>query len=334
MKTEGTTATSTEVQRAADCELAVLTARDAELIATFKAAAEKAVESGRAFAADVVEVAHAVAGLHQEQTWSRQVDPETGKPFTSAKSYYEALFESGESPLAKPGRLLQKVLRQELVQALMDPDNIELILGNNELAALCGVNQGTISRDIDEVTPALEANKEAADLAAAREEELTEVAAEAEAAAKEAGLSDQEAAYAAEVARSEIKAAREAEDAEAEAAKAEEAKAAEAEADITATAKVVKVFCTSVDNVIGRDFKLTADQRGDVRAKAEEMIAKLDGLEAMIAKAAKKAEADRQLRAGAVQRAAADAAKRAAAKTAGAAKPGPAARGGRKAANG
>jgi hypothetical protein len=308
MIAEGTTATSTTIQRNADAEATILAAADAALIAAFHAAATKAQASAKALAGDVVELAHTVNGLHVAQTWSRQVDPATGKPFTSAKAYYGHLFESGESPLASPDRTLQTVLRRELVQCLMDPDNLELILGNNELAALVGVDQATISRDVDRLTPALEEAKALADAAAEAEAfaaSLDEATADAVAAALADGKDEESAAYAGEVARAALKATADKEAKAAADAEAADAAKAEADAEAKATEKAVRAMSNAVDAVLQRDHHLTAAQRATVLEKARLAVSKLEALEALIAKA--EADADAAAKANAAKAAKANA---------------------------
>jgi hypothetical protein len=308
MKVQGTTATTTEVQRTADAEATILHAADAQLIANFKAAAAKASASAKALAGDVVALAHTVEALHTAQTWSRQIDPTTGKPFTSARSYYEHLFESGESPLASPDRTLQTVLRRELVQCLIDPDNLELILGSNELAALVGVDKGTISRDKDKVAPAIEAAKEAADAEAAAEAlqaALDEAAADAAAKALEDGKDEAAAAYAGEVARATLKATADKEAKEAADAEAKEAADKEAKAETAATQRVAASFTRATDGVVDRLHLLTPAQRATAREAAADVIAKIDKLEAMIAKASADVEVKAKAAAAAAAKAAA-----------------------------
>ena len=332
MKVEGTTATSTEAQRATENTIAETAARtaaglaaaDTQLIADALEAAKVANESAGQFMSDVIVLAHRIDALHANETWKRQVSPETGELFTSPVAYYRHLFTSGA--FVK----LEKALREQLVGALVDPENAELRVGVNELAALTGVHGSTISRDGAPVIEAAKENVEAREKEAALEEELDACAADFTAQAIANGADEADAAYIGEAARAALKKEKEDQAAEAAAETAAQETADEEAAEVAATDKCVKMFGTAAANLLARDHLLTEAQRETVRDTIDGVIEKFDALEAMIAKAA----ADREKAAAAAKKAAADVAARNARKAAPAAdgpKPG-AARGGRKAA--
>ena len=292
MQEQGTTSSSTEVSRMVEVSEAVVLAADTTLIANAISAAKKAEGSAVAFTNDVVALANAVEALHNAGTWSRQVDESTGELFTSAKAYYSHLFQSKAFPR------IHTTLRRELVEALVDPDSLELIVGSNELAALTGVDKGTMSRDVGDAKGKAGAAKAEADAEAdaeAREEMLDACAADFTAQALAEGRSEADATHYGEEARATLKRQLEGKaDAEAEAkakADADAKEKADADADVKATNKALAAFTNAATALLQRDYKLTAAQRATAVEAALKVRDKINELEALIAKAMADAEA-------------------------------------------
>jgi hypothetical protein len=258
MKVQGTTNTGTEVQTAQDRS-------DIELTTALTAAFAAAEKDAERFIFSTAKLATAIMDVHDAEVWKRTIDGETGKLYSSARSYYQAI--GSRFPL------LHKLLRDEVVAELYSAD--PNAIGVRELAALVHVDPAQVTRSRQRVLAAAAAEAEAADKAAAAEaaaEAVATAAAEAAAEAAANGASEAEAAAAADAVVRFATAA-----AEAEAKAAAEAEAnAEADAVVAAEVKANKRAMTNLENALkvasDRRHLLTAEDAAAALKMAQENV--------------------------------------------------------------
>lgn len=267
MKVQGTTNTGTEVQVSQD-------RTDTELTNALVTAFQTAESDAKRFIYSTATLAAAIMDVHEAEVWKRTIDGETGRLYTSARSYYEAI--GSRFPL------LHKLLRDELVAELYSAD--PNAIGVRELAALVHVDpsQITRSRKLALAAAAAEAEAEAKAVAEAAAAEAAEAAAaEAAAEAAAAGASEAEAeAAAAAVLRFAKAEAEAAAKAEAEAAAKAEAEA-EAKAEAKANSRAMSQLETALKMASDRRPHLSAEDRAKALKLVREAVKQWEALDAL-----------------------------------------------------
>lgn len=265
----GTLPTGTDIQTTDAQEVAAVYAHDTVLIGNVVSAATAANNTAGKLITDMGKLAGAILDLHEAGTWARTIDGTTGKLYTSAKAFYASLADAGRFPL------LHKVLRTELVEALMDGEKLAGI-GTNELAAIIGCDPAQITRTVKQI-----ASKP---VEVPSDEELDALAEAARVAALESGADEKAATYAAEQARAEAKAAA----GVPVELSPEEIAAAEAQAEADELKRADKAGRNLVNAVAGANdvfHLMTPERRAEVRKVIGELAAAVDAFEVNLAKA-------------------------------------------------
>ena len=245
---EGTTGTGV----VAEVSHAALAALDTKLIQEIGDLIDAANKSAAILGGNLVDLAAGMVKLHQTGSWKRAIDGKTGKIYTSAQAWYEALNKEKVLPC------LHLLVRRELETVLFDGETLSGI-GTNEFAKMVGCDKSTVSRELKRLEAANAAN--APSDAQVTDEVLDGIAAEAEAEAITNGQSEIEAAHTAEVARSEAKAEAEAAEAEAEAEAAKAKAEAEAEAERKTAKRAAKSFATAAERASDNFHLMTVDDQ-------------------------------------------------------------------------
>ena len=255
--------TGTGVQTIEESAVAAHFANAADLVGKFNQAATAANRSAERFQGDMVVLASVIQEMHRVEAWRYVI--ENGQVFKSARAFYKSLFESKDKDGNRRFRALHATVRAELLTVMTDDAGQLIGIGNNELAALIGCDNATLSRSLDKMRAEQKAIESAP--VVRTDDELDAIAADATATALESGADEQTAIHAGEQARAEAKQ----EDAEAvanipeptpEEAEAEAKRIADAE---TKAAKRAVTNLVNAIKVIGDQYQnLTLEQRGEV----------------------------------------------------------------------
>lgn len=268
----------TGVQTVEDNAVAAHFANAADLVGKFNQVATAANRSAERFQGDMVVLASVIQEMHRVEAWRYVI--ENGQVFKSARAFYKSLFESKDKDGNRRFRALHQTVRAELLQVMTDDTGQLIGIGNNELAALIGCDNATLSRALDKVRG--EKQQAISAPVVRSDDELDAIAADAVAAALESGADEQTATHAGEQARAAAKQA----DAEAVASQPEptpEELEAEAKRIADAETKAAKRAVTnllSAIKVIGDQYQnLSLEQRGEVIKSLRDVSHAVDAFE-------------------------------------------------------